>query len=108
MQCSRCHGDKTDPRIDRWCETCEHAYDTWSRQHATDIIWSALGGMVVVATIAVGLPLLGVPWVFATLGIAAGAGVIVTHYRWNRARRRGQFLKGAAMPRAYLPDKTST
>jgi hypothetical protein len=108
MECSRCQGEKTDARPKRWCETCELDFDTWSRQHATDIIWSALGGMVVVATFAIGMPLLGLPWVISTLGIVGGSLAIVTHYRWNRTRRRTQFLKGAAVPRAYLPDKTST
>lgn len=106
MACSRCATPTDEQRPRRWCATCELDYDTWSRRHATDIVWSTLSGTVVVLAVAVGIPLLGVPWVVATAGIVAGAGTIVGVYRWNWRRRRAQFLAGAAVPRAYLTDKT--
>jgi hypothetical protein len=121
MPCARCQAELSEvpPRpavrapfgIDslgaqRWCDRCERSYDTWSRNHASDIIWSVLGGMVVVLTGAIVVPLLGVPWVWATTSIIGGSAAILGIHRWNRRRRRTQFLKGAAMPRAYLPEKT--
>ena len=101
MPCARCQAELPDPRT--WCAECERAYDAWSRRHASDIIWSVLGGMVVVLALAIGVPLLGVPWVWATTGIVAGSATIVSIQRWNLRRRRAQFLRGGEMPRAYLP-----
>lgn len=106
MECARCQVETDDARRQvrpTWCVICERDYDTWSRRHATDIIWQALGGMVVLITAGVLLPLLGAPSLIALSGIFAGFGTIVGLNRWNRKRRRGQFLRGAAMPRAYLP-----
>jgi Flp pilus assembly protein TadB len=96
MTCARCQAEVGDDR--RWCATCELDYDAWSRRYATDIVYSALGGMVVVIIV----PLLGVPWVWATTAILGGSATILGSYRWNRQRRRRQFLAGAAVPRAYL------
>ena len=101
MACPRCSADSTD---DRWCTECDRAYDTWSRQHATDIIWALMAGVIVLATGAVLLPILGVEPVVAAVGVFAGFGTVVGLQRVNRRRRRRQFLRGAAMPRAYLPD----
>jgi len=101
MACARCDAELDDER--RWCVDCERDYDTWSRRNASDIIWSTLGGMVVIVTAAMVVPLLGVPWLFATTGVFAGFGTLLGLHRWNRRRRRGQFLRGAAIPRAYLP-----
>jgi hypothetical protein len=116
MSCVRCGGARTEPvapipmtvrDVPRWCEKCERDYDAWSRNHATDIVWTALGGMVVIIVFATIIPLLGVPWVFATTGIVGASATILGIHRWNRNRRRMQFLQGAAVPRAYLPDKSS-
>jgi len=102
MPCARCNHDEPLGRSG-WCATCERDFDTWSRRHATDILWALLGGGLVVATAAVVLPLLGVTWIVSATGIFAGFGTIVSVYTLTRKRRRKQFLRGAAMPRAYLP-----
>lgn len=99
--CPRC---KTASPDDRWCVECERAYDTWSRRHASDIIWSLLAGMVIVSTTAIALPLLGLDWIIAATGVFTGFGTLYGLHRVNRRRRRRQFLAGAAMPRAYLPE----
>jgi hypothetical protein len=103
MPCARCQVEVAN--AGRWCADCERHFDTWSRRYATDIIWSALGGMVVVITGAMVVPLLGVPWVWATTAIVGGSATILGIHRWNGRRRRMQFLRGDAMPRAYLPTK---
>lgn len=104
MQCARCQAEITDDK--KWCVECEQAYDLWSRRYAGDIVWSALAGMVVLLTGGMLLPALGVPWLVALSGVFAGFGTLYGLFRWNRKRRRGQFLSGAAMPRAYLPEQT--
>ncbi|MEO8699792.1 MAG: hypothetical protein ABI867_07100 [Kofleriaceae bacterium] len=103
MECGRCHAE-TDAK--HWCATCERDYDGWSRRHASDIVWSAVGGMIVVIFGAMVVPLLGAPWVWATTAIVGGAATILGTYTWNRGRRRRQFLAGAAVPRAYLTPKS--
>lgn len=65
-------------------------------------MWQALAGTVVVSTIGLGLPLLGVGWLVAATGAFAGFGTIFGLARLNRRRRRRQFLQ-APLPRAYLP-----
>jgi hypothetical protein len=104
MACPRCSAESSD---DRWCTECERAYDTWSRRHASDIIWAVMAGMVIVTGTAIALPLLGIDWIAAATGVFAGFGTLVGLHRVNRRRRRRQFLRGAAMPRAYLPDGNS-
>ena len=104
MACPKCTAETTD---DRWCADCERAYDTWSRRHATDIIWSLMAGMVIVTSTAIALPMLGVDWIVASVGVFTGFGTLVGLHRANRRRRRRQFLRGAAMPRAYLTDGSS-
>src|SRR5258706_12146448 len=84
----------------------ELAFDTFSRRYATDIIWSALAGTIVVSTVALGAPLLGMSTLVAVTGVFGGFGTIVGLFRYTRYRRRRAFLLGAAMPRAYLPDRT--
>lgn len=100
MACVRCGADGPD---DRWCTDCERAYDTWSRRYASDIIWSLLAGAVIVTTTAVALPMLGLDWIIAATGVFSGFGALYGIHRANRRRRRRQFLRGAAVPRAYLP-----
>ena len=101
MSCPRCHAETDD---ERWCADCERAFDTWSRRHASDIIWSLMAGMVIVTSTAIVLPMLGVDWIIAAVGVFSGFGTLVGLHRANRRRRRRQFLRGAAMPRAYLTD----
>src|SRR3569623_884152 len=100
MPCERCNAQVDEP-LSRagWCSTCEKAYDTWVRRHASDIIWSVMGGGVVIAAVGLALPLLGLSRIVA---FAGGGAIFGLQYRISRRRRR-QFLGGAAMPRAYLP-----
>ena len=101
MACPRCTAATDD---DRWCTECERAYDAWSRRHASDIIWSLLAGGLIVSSTAVLLPMLGVDTFIAVTGVFTGFGTLYGVHRLNRRRRRRQFLAGAAVPRAYLPD----
>ena len=102
MECPRC-GIGVDKR-GTWCPDCEKAYDTWVRRHATDIVWVTLGGGVVLGSIGVLLPILGIDWIAAASAAFAGWGTIFATYRWNAKRRRRQFLAGGDLPRAYLPE----
>ncbi len=104
MKCVRCKTETTGKH--GWCPACDREFDAWSRRHASDIIYSVLGAMVVVLTISLGLPLLGAPTVIATAGIFGGFGALLGIQRLSRNRRRRQFLSGAGIPRAYLPDRT--
>jgi hypothetical protein len=103
MSCPRC---AAETERSRWCRDCERDYDGWSRQFAGEIVWEVLCGTVSVMAFGMGLPLLGLPWTFALAGIFAGFGTIVGLHRMNQRRHRRNYLAGAAMPRAYLPDKT--
>jgi hypothetical protein len=89
-----------------WCAKCELDYDTWSRRNAADIVWVTLTGGFVLAMIGMVLPLLGFEWVVAASAAFMGWGTILVVSRWNGKRRRRQFLRGVALPRAYLPEKT--
>lgn len=114
MACARCgNPDETEPsapevpllslaRGRTWCPTCERAYDAWSRRHASDIVWEALAGTVIVLFAGMGLPLLGVSWLVAATGVFAGFGTMIGLHRVNARRRRRQYLRGE-VPRAYLP-----
>lgn len=77
-------------------------FDRWARRHATDIVWQALVGTVVLCAIAIGLPLLGIGPLIGAAGAFAGFGVLYGLARLTRRRRRRQFLQ-ATPPRAYLP-----
>lgn len=79
-------------------------FDGWARRHATDIVWQALVGTVVLCTIAIGLPLLGIGPLVAAAGAFAGFGVLYGLARLTRRYRRRQFLQ-TALPRAYLPPR---
>lgn len=103
LECERCRTALDDDR--RWCPACERAYDTWSRQHATDVVWTVLSAGLVTSLIGMGLPLLGLDLVFAGVAIFAGFGTWGAVHSANRRRRRQQFLRGA-LPRAYLMSKT--
>lgn len=88
--------------VPTWCTECEQLYDLWVRRYATDIVWQALVGTVIISAIGVGLPLLGVGKLVAAAGAFAGFGAVFGLSRVTRRRRRQQFLQ-APLPRAYLP-----
>jgi hypothetical protein len=102
MPCARCQADGPVNKAG-WCGDCERAYDTWVRRHATDIIWSVMGGGVLLGVIGVGLPLLGISSAVAFMAAFFGLGGTLLLQRAAGRRRRRQFLAGGAMPRAYLP-----
>jgi hypothetical protein len=99
--CARCAA-ATDAPASKWCKDCELLFDGWVRRHATDIVWQALVGTVIVSAVGVGLPLLGVGSLVAAAGAFAGFGTLFGLARLTRRRRRRQFLQ-APLPRAYLP-----
>ena len=99
--CPRCAA-ALDAAPTKWCKDCERLYDSWVRGHASDIVWQALAGTVVVSALALGLPLLGLGPLSAALGAFAGFGTLFGLSRLTRRRRRRQFLQ-APLPRAYLP-----
>lgn len=101
MTCPRCAGTSDSP-TGTWCKECERLYDTWSRRHASDIVWQALLGTTIVSTVGIVLPLLGVGKLIAAVGAFAGFGTMFGLARLTRRRRRKQFLQ-APLPRAYLP-----
>jgi hypothetical protein len=112
MQCERCGADfddlaprhksftALDPR-GNWCPACEAGYDKWVRAHASDIVWQALAGTVVIMVIGIALPVLGVGVLVGGVGAFAAFGTIIGLGQLNRRRRRRQFLQ-APLPRAYL------
>jgi hypothetical protein len=100
MACERCGGEA---KPGKWCAECEGAFDVWVRRHATDIMWSVLGGGLVLAAVGMILPLLGADWIVAASAAFAGWGTIFGLHKLNARRRRRQFLAGVALPRAYLP-----
>lgn len=99
--CARC-SSASDAPASKWCKDCELLYDGWVRKHATDIVWQALVGTVIVSAVAIGLPLLGVGALVGAAGAFAGFGALYGLARLTRWRRRRQFLQ-APLPRAYLP-----
>lgn len=102
-ECERCQVAIDDER--RWCPACEREYDRWSRQHASDVVWTVLAGGFACTLIGMGLPLLGLNILYAAVAVFAGFGTWGLAHAANRHRRRGQFLRGD-LPRAYLPSKT--
>jgi hypothetical protein len=99
MKCDRCGAESATRSL---CKECEQLYDRWSRRYASDIVWQALAGGVVIASIGVGLPLLGIGWLVAAGGAFAGFGTLIGLSRLTRRHRRRQFLL-TTLPRAYLP-----
>lgn len=107
MACPRCRNPELTPASPaRWCKECELAYDAWSRRYAADIVWEALTGTAIVVFAGMGLPLLGVSWLFAATGIFAGFGAFIGLHRLNARRHRREYLEAGEVPRAYLPGKT--
>ncbi|HEU0033624.1 MAG TPA: hypothetical protein VFQ53_23515 [Kofleriaceae bacterium] len=104
MPCGRCGADEVT--TSGWCEDCERLHDAWSRQHAADIIWQAFSGAIIAMVVALGAPLLGLSPLLGIGGVLVGAGTFVGLRRWSTRRRRQQFLANA-LPRAYLPVKSS-
>ena len=102
MACPRCGDDKRLVATG-WCDACEQAYDAWVRRHATDIVWAVFGGGFIIALLGLGLPLLGLGSLVGATAAFAGTGTICVLYRASQRRRRKQFLRGVALPRAYLP-----
>ena len=100
MTCPRCAAELPPKRT--WCADCEKQFDQWVRRHASDIVWQALSGTVVISAVGLGLPILGVGWIVAALGAFGAFGTIFGLSRLTRRMRRRQFL-ATALPRAYLP-----
>lgn len=100
MSCPRCAGIRA--ATSAWCRECELLYDRWVRTHASDVVWQALSGAIVIIVIGLGLPVLGVGPLVAAAGAFAGFGMMAGLARLNRRRRRQQFLT-ASLPKAYLP-----
>jgi Flp pilus assembly protein TadB len=100
MSCRRC-GATDDLAPNGWCRTCEQHYDTWSRQHAADIVWQTGSGAAVAMVIALGGLLVGASPVVAIAGVLAGATTFISLRRWGLRRRRRQYLE-TSVPRAML------
>ena len=101
MTCPRCAAPvESDGRT--WCKDCELLYDKWVRRHASDIVWQALSGGVVICLIGLGLPFFGAGTAIAAIGAFAAFGTIYGLARLTRRKRRQQFLV-TTLPRAYLP-----
>lgn len=105
MGCLRCKADVALDKHDL-CPECARDYDGWIRQYASDIIPPAIAAMVIVLSIGMLIPFLGVSPLVALAGVFAGFGTMVGMFRLNRRRRRRQFLSTGELPRAYLPTKT--
>ena len=102
MSCVRC-GAETITRTG-WCETCERLHDTWTRQHASDILWQAGTGACIAMAIGLGAPLLGLSPLLGIAGVLAGAASFLGLRVWGTKWRRRQFLE-TSLPRAYLPGR---
>ena len=100
MSCPRCGTDSPS-----WCKDCERLYDTWSRQHAADIMWQTGCGAGLAMIIGLGGLVLGLSPIIAIAGVLAGASTFVGLRVWGNRRRRQQYLT-ATVPRAYLPGES--
>lgn len=100
MSCARCGSEQVTPT--GWCTDCENQHDTWTRQHATDILWQAGSGAGVAMIVGLGAPLVGLSPLLGIAGVLVGAATFVSLRVWGTRRRRRQFL-ATALPRAYLP-----
>jgi hypothetical protein len=100
MSCPRCAATD-DLGATGWCRTCESNYDTWSRQHAADILWQTGSGAGVAMIVGLGGLLLGASPVVAIFGVLAGASTFLGLRRWGLRHRRRQYL-ATSVPRATL------
>ena len=100
MTCARC-GATEDLAPNGWCRTCEHHYDTWSRQHAADILWQTGTGALVAMVVGLGALVLGASPIVGIAGVLAGASTFIGLRRWGLRRRRRQYL-ATSVPRAML------
>lgn len=96
MSCPRCGANTSG-----WCGHCEAAYDTWSRQHAADILWQTGSGAAIAMIVGLGGLVMGLSPVVAIAGVLAGASTFIGLRRWGLRRRRRQYL-ATSVPRAYL------
>ncbi|NVB81952.1 MAG: hypothetical protein HOV81_26460 [Kofleriaceae bacterium] len=101
MSCPRCGADSPS-----WCKDCERLYDTWVRDHATDILWQTGSGAAVAMIVGLGAPLLGLSPLLGIAGVLVGFGTFISLRKWSNLRRRQQFLT-SSVPRAYLPNHSS-
>lgn len=97
MSCPRCGADSNG-----WCKDCEKLYDTWVRQHATDILWQTGSGAGVAMIIGLGALLLGLTPLLGIVGVFAGFSTFMGLRAWGNHKRRQQYLT-TSVPRAYLP-----
>ena len=104
MSCTRCGAAEDTPT--GWCTDCENQHDTWTRQHATDILWQAGSGAGIAMLVGLGAPLVGLSPLLGIAGVLVGATTFVGLRMWGTRRRRRQFL-ATALPRAYLPERLS-
>lgn len=102
MACPRCSADTPS-----WCQACEPLYDTWVRDHASDILWQTGLGAVVAMIVGLGAPLFGLPPLLGIFGVLAGATTGAALRVWGNRMRRRQFL-ATSVPRAYLPGGPPT
>ncbi|HEY4240930.1 MAG TPA: hypothetical protein VGM88_14000 [Kofleriaceae bacterium] len=103
MTCARCEATEGVGKTG-WCVDCERTYDQWSRAHAADIVPAVLVGLAFILTGAMGLPLLGLPWILSLASIFCGFGGLYATHRLIRRYRRKQFAE--ILPRASLVEKT--
>jgi hypothetical protein len=101
VSCPRCGADTNG-----WCRDCETAYDTWSRQHAADILWQTGSGAAVAMIVGLGGLVMGMSPMIAIAGVLAGTATFVGLRRWGLGYRRSQYL-ATSVPRAYLPSPRS-
>jgi hypothetical protein len=66
VSCPRCGANTPG-----WCRHCESAYDTWSRQHAADILWQTGSGAAIAMIVGLGGLVLGLSLLY---GYASPAG----------------------------------
>jgi len=97
MPCPRCAADTPS-----WCVDCERQFDTWVRQHASDILWQTGTGALIAMIVGLGAPLIGLSPILGIAGVLVGFTTFLGLRGWGNARRRRQFLTDS-LPRAYLP-----
>ncbi len=102
MSCARCGAENVTRT--GWCEACESVHDTWTRQHASDILWQAGSGAVIAMVIGLGAPLVGLSPLLGIAGVLVGAASFIGLRIWGTKWRRRQFLE-TSLPRAYLPGR---